>query len=107
MPHLEDIHYASQSDMPWAAQHPGRFIQARILDAFAMSQTELAKRLGVTKQSVSQLVQGKRAVSTEMAMRLSALTKQSVAFWLDMQMQFDLWELRDATFTEQIKPLEK
>lgn len=106
MPHLEDTLYASQTDMPWAAQHPGRFIQARVLDTYAMSQTELAKRIGVTKQSISQLVQGKRGLTTEMAMRLSALTGQSVAFWLDMQMQYDLWELRDQSFTAGIIPLQ-
>jgi antitoxin HigA-1 len=58
-----------------------------------MSQTGLAKRLGVSRLSVSELLLGKRALSPDMAVRISRLTNTTPESWLHMRAAVDLWGL--------------
>lgn len=58
-----------------------------------MTQTELARRLGVSRLTVSELLHERRAVSPDMAMRLAKLLGTSPESWLRMQQAVDLWEL--------------
>lgn len=59
-----------------------------------MTQVEFAERLGVSRLTVSELLNEKRALSAEMALRLSKLLDTSPESWLAMQDAVDLWELR-------------
>lgn len=52
----------------------------------------LAKRLGVSRQSVNEVVRERRAVSMEMAMRLGRLFGTSAEYWLNLQRNVDMWE---------------
>jgi len=61
-----------------------------------INQTELAQQLGVSRLTVSELVHEKRAVSTDMALRLSHLLNTTPESWLNMQQSVDLWELQNA-----------
>ena len=72
---------------------PGRGIAGRCAAALKMSQTELARRLGVSRLSVSELLLEKRALSADMAVRLGKLTNTAPESWLRMQSALDLWEL--------------
>ena len=73
--------------------HPGAVLREDVLPALGMTQTEFADRLGVSRLSVSDLLHEKRAVSPEMAVRLSKLLDTSAESWLAMQNAVDLWEL--------------
>lgn len=73
--------------------HPGEVLREDVLPALHMSQTELAKRLGVSRLSVSELLLGKRALSADMAVRIGKLTNTTAESWLHMQAAVDLWEL--------------
>jgi len=73
--------------------HPGAVLREDVLPALNMSQTELAKRLGVSRLTVSDLLLEKRALSPDMAMRISRLTNTTPESWLRMQEALDLWEL--------------
>jgi len=73
--------------------HPGEVLREDVLPALHMSQTEFAKRLGVSRLSVSELLLGKRALSPDMALRIARLTNTSPESWLHMQAAVDLWEL--------------
>lgn len=73
--------------------HPGEVLREDVLPALHMSQTELAKRLGVSRLSVSELLLGKRALSADMALRIARLTNTTPESWLHMQAAVDLWEL--------------
>lgn len=73
--------------------HPGEVLREDVLPALHMSQTEFAKRLGVSRLSVSEVLLGKRALSADMAVRVAKLTKTSAESWLYMQAAVDLWEL--------------
>lgn len=73
--------------------HPGEILREDLLPALGMTQGELAKRLGVSRLSVSELLHGKRALSADMAVRIARLTNTTAESWLRMQAAVDLWEL--------------
>ena len=87
--------------------HPGEVLREDVLPALGMSQTELAKRLGVSRLSVSELLLGKRALSADMAVRIGRLTNTTPESWLHMQAAVDLWELgRNPKRYRHIEPVE-
>jgi antitoxin HigA-1 len=73
--------------------HPGEVLREDVLPALDMTQTEFAKRLGVSRLSVSELLLEKRALSPDMAVRIAKLTNTTPESWLRMQEALDLWEL--------------
>jgi addiction module HigA family antidote len=89
--------------------HPGAILREDVLPALAMTQVELAERLGVSRLTVSELLNEKRALSTEMALRLGRLLDTSPESWLAMQDAVDLWEVRNAKLEEldSVKPVLK
>ncbi len=74
--------------------HPGEILREDILPALNMTQAELARRLGVSRLSVSELLHEKRALSPDMAIRIATLTNTTPESWLRMQQALDLWELK-------------
>ena len=68
--------------------HPGELLRLDVLPALEMTQTELARRLGVSRLSVSELLLGKRALSADMAIRIGRLTSTTPESWLRMQQAF-------------------
>jgi antitoxin HigA-1 len=86
--------------------HPGELLRLDILPALGMTQTELARRLGVSRLSVSELILAKRALSADMAIRIGRLTDTTPESWLRMQEAVDLWELeRDPKRYKHIEPV--
>lgn len=86
--------------------HPGAVLREDVLPALEMSQTELAKRLGVSRLSVSELLLEKRALSADMAVRIARLTNTTPESWLRMQEACELWELeRDPKRYKHIEPV--
>lgn len=86
--------------------HPGDVLREDVLPALKMTQAELAKRLGVSRLSVSELLLEKRALSPDMAVRIARLTSTTPESWLRMQEALDLWELeRDAKRYRSIEPV--
>jgi addiction module HigA family antidote len=74
--------------------HPGEIIRELCLTPLGLSVTAAAKALGVTRKSLSELLNGKSGVSPEMAIRLSMAFKTTPESWLSQQMQYDLWKAR-------------
>ena len=86
--------------------HPGAILREDMLPSLGMSQTELAKRLRVSRLSVSELLLEKRALSADMAVRIAILTNTTPESWLRMQEALDLWELeRDPKRYRHIEPV--
>ncbi len=73
---------------------PGAVLREDVLPALAMTQIEFARRLGVSRLSVSELLLEKRSLSVEMAARLGKLLNTTPESWLRMQEALDMWELR-------------
>jgi addiction module HigA family antidote len=81
-------------------------LREEVLPALKMTQTEFAKRLGVSRLSVSELLLEKRALSPDMAIRVGRLSNTTPESWLRMQEALDLWELeRQPKRYEDIEPL--
>ena len=86
--------------------HPGELLREDTLPALGMTQAELAKRLGVSRLSVSELLLEKRKLSVDMAIRIGRLTNTTPEGWLRMQQAVDLWELeQDPKRYRQIEPI--
>ena len=71
--------------------HPGEVLQDTALSDGRISVTALAKELGVSRVALSRVINGKAAVSADMALRLSAALGTSAESWLQMQAAYDLW----------------
>ena len=72
--------------------HPGEMLREDFLPDYDLSVTGLAEALGVSRQSVNELLRERRAVSPEMALRLGKLFGNSPEFWLNAQRAVDLWD---------------
>jgi antitoxin HigA-1 len=92
------------SDLGFRPPHPGEYLREDILPALSMSVKEFAGHLGVSRQTMSRLVNEKADVSTDMAIRLGRAFKNGARFWLALQMQHDIWE-RQRTFSVDVSPL--
>jgi addiction module HigA family antidote len=75
--------------------HPGEVLRHDFLEPLAMSQYALAKALDVPEMRISDLVNGKRAVTPDTALRLARYFGTSPEFWLGMQQTYDLERTRD------------
>jgi len=87
--------------------HPGEFLREEFLPDYDLTVSGLATALGVSRQSVNELLRERRAVSPRMALRLSRLFGNSPEFWLNLQRAVDLWEAKNAIKDDvrQIKPM--
>lgn len=74
--------------------HPGQLVRFDCLEPLGLSVTEGAKVLGVTRQALNNLVNGKSGVSPEMAVRLSKAFGSTPETWLRMQSAYDLAQVR-------------
>jgi antitoxin HigA-1 len=71
------------------AVHPGEFL-AEILEETGISQTELARAIGVSAMQISHVVHGRRRISAELALLLGRAFGQSPEYWLNLQSAYDL-----------------
>ena len=74
--------------------HPGGFVLHQCIEPLGLTITQAAAALGVTRTTLSELVNGKRGVSAEMAVRLSKVFGGSAERWLVQQAQYDLAHLQ-------------
>ena len=88
--------------------HPGEVLKDGVIDA-GISVTDFAARLGVSRVTLSRLLNGQHGVSAEMAVRLAKALGGSAQSWLHMQANYDLWQAeQSAELMKQvgkIKPL--
>ena len=75
--------------------HPGQIVKYDCLEALGLTITEAAKGLGVTRQALSDVLNGRSRVSVDMAIRFSKAFGSTPDFWLRLQMAYDLWQARD------------
>jgi addiction module HigA family antidote len=74
--------------------HPGGFVLRQCIEPLGLNITEAAAALGVTRTTLSELVNGKRGISAIMAVRLSKVFGGSAESWLLQQVQYDLAHVR-------------
>ena len=86
--------------------HPGEMLLEEFLKPLGMSQSDLAKRIGVSYVRVNELVNGKRGLTPDTALRLSRLFGNSVEFWLNGQLECDMWEALHSPAMAEIEKIE-
>jgi len=87
--------------------HPGEMLREDFLRDYGLTVASLAEALGVSRQTINELLRERRALSLEMALRLSRLFGNTPEFWLNAQRAVDLWDAARALQPEmaRIKPL--
>ena len=87
--------------------HPGEMLREDFLPDYGLSVSGLADALGVSRQSINELLRERRALSPEMAIRLARLFGNSPEFWLNAQRAVDLWDAAQSIRKDvaRIKPL--
>jgi len=86
--------------------HPGGILRRQCLEPLGLSVTEAAKGLGVTRQALSDLLNGKAGVSVDMAIRLAKAFGSNPETWLGLQTAFDLWQARARKHSIKVKRFE-
>ncbi len=72
--------------------HPGEVLREDVIKPLGLTITEAAKRLGVTRKALSELLNCKASLSPKMAVRISKATRTTPESWLYMQTKLDLWK---------------
>ena len=87
--------------------HPGEMLLEDFMPDYSLTVVRLAAAAGVSRQSINELLRGRRAVSPEMALRLGRLFRNSPEFWLNAQRAVDLWDAAQTIKADmaRIKPL--
>lgn len=84
------INYKGKRVLP--PTHPGAMLREDFMPDYGLSVSTLAEALGVSRQTVNELLRERRALSPAMALRLSRLFGNSPDFWLNAQRAVDLWQ---------------
>jgi addiction module HigA family antidote len=87
--------------------HPGRILKNLYLSPLCISNTKLAKTLGVSRKAISHIVNEHKTITPDMALRLSrAFPNTSAEFWLNLQKNYDLWQAsQNVGDMQNIRPL--
>ena len=72
--------------------HPGEVLRDGVFTDTSMTITDFAERLGITRVTMSRILNGKAGVSADMALRLAAALGGTAESWLRMQAAYDLWQ---------------
>ena len=87
--------------------HPGAFLREIILPAIRASKVEIAGALGISRQSLYDILAEKQPVTPAMAVRLGTVFDTSAASWLKMQIAYDLWHAEREIDTSKLQPLKE
>lgn len=85
--------------------HPGEIVKDALIEGAGLSVTEAANKLGVSRTSLSRLLNGHVGISPEMALRLSKLLNTSIEMWINIQAQYDTWQISKLSRKIKVKPL--
>jgi addiction module HigA family antidote len=78
--------------------HPGEILKEMYLDALGLTITQTAEALDITRQALSELANGKTRLTIDMAMRLAKAFKTTPQMWVNLQSEYDLWQIKDKSF---------
>ena len=85
--------------------HPGEILKELVIDSLELTITDVAKHLGVSRKTLSKVLNAKGSVTPEMAVRLElAFGKPSADHWLRLQNAHDLWQTRQEQGSLHVSP---
>jgi len=85
--------------------HPGEIIRELCIEPLDLSITEAAEGLGVSRKTLSAILNGRAGISPEMALRLSMAFNTTPESWLNQQSQYDLWQAKQENKRMKVKKL--
>ncbi len=85
--------------------HPGEVLRELCLEPLGLTVTGAAEALGVSRKTLSAILNGRAGISPEMAIRLSKAFGTSPESWLNQQMQYDLWHAEQLSADIHVKKL--
>ena len=86
--------------------HPGEILYHDIMEPMGLTITETAEHLGVSRKTLSKVINGRGAIAPEMAYRLGKAFKPSAEHWLRLQNAYDLWQIKQHDDAIRVKPLD-
>jgi antitoxin HigA-1 len=87
--------------------HPGEMLLEEFLKPLGVAQTEFAERIGVSYVRLNAVVDGRRGVTPDTALRLERATGMDADFWLDLQTRWDLWHALRSPAAREIDSIER
>jgi addiction module HigA family antidote len=81
--------------------HPGEILLEEFIGPMNISQNQLGRDLGVSPRRINEIIHGKRSITADTALRLSAYFGNSASFWLGLQMDYDL-DIAEDTLSKRI-----
>ena len=86
--------------------HPGRIIKEDYLEPLSLTVTDMADKLGVSRKTLSKIINERGAITPDMALRLARAFNTSPDLWLNLQKNYDLWQAEHGSKEwRQVKPL--
>ena len=86
--------------------HPGEMLLEEFLKPLGITQSAFALRLGVSYPRLNEIVNGRRSVTPDTALRLARVLGMSADFWLGLQQDWDLWHAMNGSGADEISQLE-
>lgn len=83
--------------------HPGKILKEIYLKDYNLTITAFALKIGVSRNTASELINCKNGISAEMALKLEKAFKVSAQYWLDLQTQYDLWKAKQHTNLDNVE----
>ena len=87
---------------PW---HPGEIIKEDFLADYGLTQSELAKSLGIPQSRLTEIIKGRRSITADTAVRLARFFGNQAEFWMGLQTIYDLRMLNFTRIAREVKPL--
>ena len=87
--------------------HPGEMLLEEFLKPLAMTQADLAEKIGVSYPRVNEMVRGKRGVTPDTALRLERLFGMEAQFWLNLQLAWDLYHADHSRAAKKIRKIKR
>lgn len=87
--------------------HPGEMLNEEFLKPLGMTQVELAKRIGVSYPRINELINGRRGVTPDTALRLERVFGMEAQFWLNLQLVWDLYQAQHSPAATEIARIER
>ncbi len=83
--------------------HPGKILLEESIKPLGISISEFALKIGTSRKNLSEIVNGKTGISPEMALKLSKALNTTAQFWLNMQVQYDLWQAKQTVNLDNVE----
>ncbi len=101
------MEYPRETDVMHNPPHPGEIIREDYLKPLGLKVTELAKKLGVSRKVLSEVINEKAGISPRMALKLSKAFDTTPQLWLNMQSDYDLWQVMQKINLDDVEVINK